>query len=157
MSTIIKPTVGRHVHFWPAPIDGLSRMSSSNGDQQPLAAIITAVWDDGCVNLAVFGADGTAGGRTAVTLVQPGAPRPDGLACCEWPAPPAPEPAPMAPPAPSPETLLGAAATQVEQPQDAVANSAPADQAGALPSDAILAAPVDADPSNPDGTAVVTA
>lgn len=41
------PTVGRIVHYWPG--------ANPHGDKrQPLPAIITHVWSDDCVNLAVF-------------------------------------------------------------------------------------------------------
>lgn len=38
-----KPSVGRIVHYW------------EPGRDAPLAAIITRVWNDTCVNLEVFG------------------------------------------------------------------------------------------------------
>jgi len=43
----LKPTVGRIVHYQPFH------------QVEPLAAIVTAAYDDGCVNLAIFNADGT--------------------------------------------------------------------------------------------------
>lgn len=62
---MISPTIGRVVWYWP----GTSDFGIDNGDQ-PLAALVTHVWSDSCVNLAVFGQDGTAHGRTSVRLVQ---------------------------------------------------------------------------------------
>ena len=68
---MIKPTVGRIVLYTPQPIDGLAQ----NGDQ-PLAAIVTAVWSDTCVNLTVFDANGIPANRTSVLLLQDDAARP---------------------------------------------------------------------------------
>lgn len=78
---MIKPTVGRVVHYRPgnADIDGAM---VRNGDQ-PLAAIITCVWSDSCVNLVVFDANGVLHSRTSVLLLQDGNPRPRG-SFCEW-------------------------------------------------------------------------
>jgi hypothetical protein len=64
---VIKPQVGMPVLFHPAPFyagDELLR-----GDQ-PLAAQISYVWSDTCVNLVVFDMHGTAVQRTSVTLHQ---------------------------------------------------------------------------------------
>ena len=68
---MIKPTVGRIVIYTPQPIDGLAQ----NGNE-PLAAIVTAVWSDTCVNLAVFDANGIPANRTSVLLLQDDAKRP---------------------------------------------------------------------------------
>lgn len=46
------PTVGRIVHYQPFH------------QADPLAAIVTAVYDDGCVNLTLFNADGTTQPKT---------------------------------------------------------------------------------------------
>jgi len=46
---LIPPTVGRVVWYYP---DG------SSEDAQPLAAVVTAVWGDRCVNLAIFEKNG---------------------------------------------------------------------------------------------------
>jgi hypothetical protein len=43
----MKPTVGRIVHYYP-----------NEDAREPLAAIVTHVCGDGCVNLAVFHASG---------------------------------------------------------------------------------------------------
>lgn len=65
---MIKPTVGRVVWFCPLPGDSIRH----DGSTQPLAAIITHVWGDRMVNLAVFGSDGRSAGYTSVELHQPG-------------------------------------------------------------------------------------
>ncbi len=55
---MIKPTIGRVVWFY------------STKDSEPMAAIITKVWNDECVNLAVFDPCGILFGKTSVTLIQ---------------------------------------------------------------------------------------
>jgi hypothetical protein len=75
---VIKPTVGRVVWFFPYVGDTFAR----NG-RQPLAAMVTAVWSDTCVNLAVFDANGVAHGKTSVLLVQPESESP-GAGYCTW-------------------------------------------------------------------------
>lgn len=75
----IAPTVGRDVLFTPATDDTISR----HGDQ-PLAAKIAYVHDDGTVNLAVFDAKGNSTARTSVPLVQGDADRPEAF-FAEWP------------------------------------------------------------------------
>lgn len=72
------PTVGRVVWFTPSVNDNISR----NGDQK-LAAIITCVWSDTCVNLSVFDANGAVHSRTSVPLLQDDMTKPDGY-YCEW-------------------------------------------------------------------------
>lgn len=76
---MIKPTVGRVVHFTPSSTDPIVK----NGDQK-LAAIIACIWSDICVNLVVFDANGNPTNRTSVLLIQDGAPLPDGGYYCEW-------------------------------------------------------------------------
>jgi|GEM_PF-728390 len=65
--SIIKPTVGRVVHYYPA-------------DGEPLAAIITRVWNDVCINIAYFDGNGAAHSKTSVLLMQDGVLVPDSLA-----------------------------------------------------------------------------
>lgn len=74
---MIKPTVGRVVWFYPA---------GSKPTDPPLAAIVTAVWGDRMVNLAVFERNGVPMSHppTSVTLVQEGDPIPTGLFYCTW-------------------------------------------------------------------------
>lgn len=66
-----KPTVGRIVLY-------------RARDGEDMASIVTAVHDDGRVNLAVFNRNGSPMGRTSVTLVQPGEDPPAGH-YCHWP------------------------------------------------------------------------
>jgi hypothetical protein len=49
----------------------------------PLAAIVTKVWSDTCINLAVFDANGNTHSRTSVLLYQGEGERPD-VCFCEW-------------------------------------------------------------------------
>ena len=55
---MIKPTPGRVVWF------------HSTVNDEPLAAIVTRVWNDRLVNLAVFNQDGTSFAATSVQLLQ---------------------------------------------------------------------------------------
>lgn len=63
---MIEPTVGRIVHFTPA-----TSLSVAKYDQ-PLAAIITYVWNPRMVNLTAFDAAGVPFSATSVTLLQDG-------------------------------------------------------------------------------------
>ena len=77
---MIQPTVGRVVHFYPGKVHALSRYSG------PMAAIITHVWNDGMVNVAVFDPNGETNGVTSVELHQPAdTPVVHGGFWCEWP------------------------------------------------------------------------
>lgn len=58
---MIKPTVGRIVWYIGPP--------NSHSDQVA-AAIITYVWSDDLVNLAIFNKDGNLYARTSVSLIQ---------------------------------------------------------------------------------------
>ncbi len=72
---MIKPTVGRIVWYHPSIHDPHEWSLESPPPQQecpPLAAIITRVWSDSCVNLAVFAPSGETHPRTSVTLVSDG-------------------------------------------------------------------------------------
>jgi len=64
--THIAPTVGRIVYFFASADDGIATTGA------PLAAIITAVNDDGTINLAVFSQHASVSARLNVTLVQEG-------------------------------------------------------------------------------------
>ena len=64
---MIKPTVGRVVHFYPSASDGVISLGN-----QPQAAIIVFVHNDRMVNLVVFDHNGVPMSRTSVLLVQPG-------------------------------------------------------------------------------------
>jgi len=74
---MIKPTVGRLLWF------------HRYGSAPALAAIVTWVWSDTCVNVAVFGQNGSPvlNPPTSVRLVQPEEPQPDtdsAVPWCEW-------------------------------------------------------------------------
>ena len=71
MNSVITPTPGRIVWYWPSTNDGLSALAG-----QPLAAIVAAVHDDRHVNLSVVDAHGNHHGRTNVFLSQPDQERP---------------------------------------------------------------------------------
>jgi hypothetical protein len=78
-ATVIKPTVGRVVHYYP------HGKHPANGDQ-PMAAIVACVWSDTCVNLAIFDRNGCPIQQppTSVLLVQDGNPMPGGGHFCCW-------------------------------------------------------------------------
>ena len=61
---MIEPTVGRMVHFTPAKASTILR------HEQPLAAIVTYVWNPRMVNLTVFDPNGASHACTSVTLLQ---------------------------------------------------------------------------------------
>lgn len=69
--SFIKPTVGRVVWFRPDPQSHNSGFVY-HGNGEPLAAIITHVWNDQMVNLAIFDSNGTSHNRTSVKLMQEG-------------------------------------------------------------------------------------
>ncbi len=70
---MIKPSVGRVVHFRPTGISGIV-----------CAALITAVHSDTCVNLRVFHPDGTDTAPASVHLVQDDNYPNDGSHFAEW-------------------------------------------------------------------------
>lgn len=74
---MIKPTVGRIVWYW-----GDTLIHKDPG--QPLAAIVTYVWGDRLVNLAVFSGQGFHHAKANVPLLQDGdvVPYPD--VYCKW-------------------------------------------------------------------------
>lgn len=77
--TIIKPTVGHVVHYYP------SGKSPVRGDQ-PMPAIVAAVWSDTCVNLAIFDRNGCPiqTPPTSILLIQEGNEVPSGGNFCCW-------------------------------------------------------------------------
>lgn len=72
---IIQPTVGRVVWFHLSKHRGPTSFTRQPGEQ-PCAAIITSVLDDGRVNLSVFDSDGAVHSFRCVELVQEGQPVP---------------------------------------------------------------------------------
>lgn len=76
------PTVGRMVHFYPGPQDGISHSPG-----HPLAATIAHVWTDTMVNLGVLDSNGVPHKFTSVELLPPGQPVPEGMGRhCVWPS-----------------------------------------------------------------------
>ena len=71
---MIKPTIGRVLWFHPA---------GYSAEDQPLAAIISHVWSDTSVNLAVFSESGNCSSNTSVFLYQGEGDRPKDN-YCEW-------------------------------------------------------------------------
>lgn len=85
MSKIIEPTVGRIVYYYDANT-GIGRDGGQNVPVNgPFAAIITRVWSNACVNVAVQKADGSGQfGRTSILLLKPGERRPETGQWVEW-------------------------------------------------------------------------
>lgn len=73
MQKVIPPTVGRVVHV-------RNRVDSD----QPEAALVTYVWSDRLVNVAVFDASGVRHSLQSLPLMQPGAELPEGGPYAEW-------------------------------------------------------------------------
>lgn len=65
MSTLIKPTIGRVVWFYPT-------IEHYEASVQPHAALVVYVHGERCVNLACFDSNGTPYSKTSVQLVQEG-------------------------------------------------------------------------------------
>jgi hypothetical protein len=74
---VIKPTVGRVVHYYPP---------GRTTDKQPQSALIAHVWSDTCVNLAIFDDNGSPVQKppTSILLVQDGNEVPSGGGYCCW-------------------------------------------------------------------------
>lgn len=70
--SIISPTVGRKVWYWPSEHDklGIGAMQTVKG--QPLDATVLAVWGDRCVNLLVIDITGKPFPKLSATLMQDG-------------------------------------------------------------------------------------
>jgi len=68
---MIKPSIGRIVWYWPLPGD-IEQISP----EQPVPAIVTYVYHDSLVNLAVFSSYGVAHPKTSVHLAQDDVPVP---------------------------------------------------------------------------------
>jgi hypothetical protein len=75
---LIVPTVGRIVWYYPGQNEAIKYHRD-----QPLAAVVSYVWSDRMVNLAVYDADGFPQSRTSVPLLQDDDKAPD-AAHCAW-------------------------------------------------------------------------
>lgn len=67
---MIKPTVGRIVHYYPPKEYAHHTPGQTLLAGQPHAAIIATVWSDVCVNLMVIDRNGVPFGLTSVSLLQ---------------------------------------------------------------------------------------
>jgi hypothetical protein len=80
--SMIKPTPCRMVEYHPQGDDPLVKHQIG---LDPLAAIVTGVHNDRCINVAVFGADGSGPyARKSVYLAQPDAPQPNNTSYATW-------------------------------------------------------------------------
>ena len=75
---MITPTIGRIVWYHP----GLSEPGTDHGDQ-PMAAIVTYVWNNTLINVAYWDHNGMFNSRTSVELCQFDT-HPSEGAWCEW-------------------------------------------------------------------------
>ncbi|MGY8830122.1 MAG: hypothetical protein ACKVIS_11320 [Pseudomonadales bacterium] len=73
MTTIIKPTVGRVLHFFPNAQYMAGRKLAFGDPSQPLAAVVAYVHSDTMVNLTVWDQNGLQFDVCSVPLVQDGA------------------------------------------------------------------------------------
>lgn len=82
-STVIKPTIGRIVWYYPTPVEQEKGLGIS---QHELAAIVCHVHSDYSVNLLVVGTDGRQVPKGDVELLQPGddAPELEAGGFCRW-------------------------------------------------------------------------
>lgn len=76
---MITPTIGRVVWFTPSTSD-----IALKATDQKLAALVTYVWSDRCVNLAVFDANGGLHSRQSVYLIQDDESPNEGGYYAEW-------------------------------------------------------------------------
>jgi hypothetical protein len=81
--TKIAPTVGRVVLFTPSRLTGDGRFAHSDC-RKPLAAIVSHVFSDELVNLAVFDSNDQSHSRTSVPLLQEGETMPEHGYFCSW-------------------------------------------------------------------------
>lgn len=77
-NTVITPTVGRIVWFWPSHIPDVKP------EKQPQAAIVTYVHDDRLINLSAFTHLGVPMAWNYVPLVQENDPKPDDGHYAQW-------------------------------------------------------------------------
>ncbi len=66
---MITPTVGRKVWYRPSEAD---KHVMAYSDNEPLDATVVAVWNNRCVNLAIFDTDAKMHARHSVPLIQEG-------------------------------------------------------------------------------------
>jgi hypothetical protein len=78
--TIIKPTIGRRVWYWPGEFDGVNQFDLA----QPCDAGIAYVHSDRMVNLTVAGHDGMMHSRCSVPLLQDGDQAPAAGRYAQW-------------------------------------------------------------------------
>lgn len=81
--TIIKPSVGRVLHFFPSTVYMDGRKLAFSDPSQPLAAMISYVHSDTMVNLTAWDQNGVSFSVCSVPLVQSGA-RSVGSFYAEW-------------------------------------------------------------------------
>jgi hypothetical protein len=77
--TVISPTPGRIVWFWPGPHEGIVHAKG-----EPLAAIVASVVNDRKVNLTVFDGVGRTHHQVGITLVQGDDLAPLEVSYCAW-------------------------------------------------------------------------
>lgn len=89
--SLITPTIGRRIWYWPSDFDRGIRDYATNTSimeaydtRQPCDAGIVYVHSDRCVNLSVTDHNGKQHARTSVVLVQPCDPIPTGTAYATW-------------------------------------------------------------------------
>lgn len=78
--TRIAPTVGRVIHYYPTADDN----GALPPPGQPLAGIVASVWNDRCINITYFDANGNAWSKTSVPLVQDDDVTRPGAGYCAW-------------------------------------------------------------------------
>lgn len=93
-TTIIAPTIGRKVWYWPSDYDKHLHLDTHPGflhtaieafdDKQACDATVVYVHGDRCVNLQVVDHNGNVHKRCSVTLAQPGDAVPDAGGYAEW-------------------------------------------------------------------------
>lgn len=85
MSTTITPTVGRKVWYRPSEQERVGENAMTVAPGEPLDATVVAVWNDNCVNLVIFDANGMKHVRCSAYLRQGEDSLPDWVsAYAEW-------------------------------------------------------------------------
>jgi len=82
-TTIINPTIGRRLWFWPSKNTGDSGFTYSD-PKQPCDAGIAYVHSDRLINVSVADQAGVVHSRTSVPLIQAGETPPEHGFYCEW-------------------------------------------------------------------------